>query len=36
MVTNSILPVITKVCGYLYNIRYADIISVADIKFNIK
>ena len=30
MVTNSILPVITKVCSYLDNIRYVDIISVAD------
>ena len=30
MVTTSILLVINKVCGYLDNIRYVDIISVAD------
>ena len=30
MVTTSILLVIDKVCGYLDNIRYVDIISVAD------
>ena len=32
MVTTSILLVINKVCGYLDNIRYVDIISVADSK----
>ena len=30
MVTNSILLVINKVCGYLDDIMYVDIISVAD------
>ena len=30
MATNSILLVINKVCGYLDNISYVDIISVAD------
>ena len=30
MVTTSILLVINKVCGYLDNIRYIVIISVAD------
>ena len=29
MVATSILLVINKVCGYLDNIRYVDIISVA-------
>ena len=33
MVTTSILLVINKVCGYLDNIRYVDIISVADTLF---
>ena len=36
MVTTSILLVINKVCGYLDNIRYVDIISVADMYNNIK
>jgi len=35
MVTNSILLVINKVCGYLDNIRYVDIISVADIYLSV-